>query len=202
MFKITRIRSITIITSFLLVGCTRLFGWDIHAPGLLSSNFERQVMPLHERVALYLPPEALKYQSTNRGGRTADPQTYHVGEAFGPMMTEGMQNAFDEFVMMETQPTPEIMKRYQIPYLVIVRIKQFQNHVTWTGQAVSLMAETAVYDSELKQIALFESRGTSDAKKVFAKKGGPEVNLNAAVEENVLSIIQYLQDSVRNGVWK
>ena len=197
-----KIHLLTIISSFLLLGCVRLFGWDIHAPGLLSSNFERQVTPLHERMALYLPPESLKYESTNRGGRTADPQTYHVGEAFGPMMTEGMQNAFDEFVMIEAQPTPEIMKRYQIPYLVIVRVTEFKNHVTWHGQAVSLVAETVVYDSDLKQIAKFDSRGTSDAKKVFAKKGGPEVNLNAAVEENVLAIVQYLQDSVRNGVWK
>ena len=159
-------------------------------------------MPLHERVALYLPPDSLKYVSTDKGDRWADPQIYHVGEAFSPMMVEGMQNAFDEFVMIETKPTPEIMKRYQIPHVVIVRIKQFKNHVTWHGQAVSLMADAIVYDSNLKQVAQFESRGTSDAKKVFAKKGGPEVNLNAAIEENVLSIVQYLQDSVRNGVWK
>ncbi|MBI4970492.1 MAG: hypothetical protein HZC17_01440 [Candidatus Omnitrophica bacterium] len=195
-------KSLPLISAIFLVGCARLFGWDIHAPGLLSSNFERQILPVHERVALYLPLESLKYVSTDKGDRLADPQVYHVGEAFGPMMVEGMQNAFDEFVMIETKPTPEIMKRYQIPYLMIVRIKQFRNHVTWHGQSVSLEAETVVYDSDLKQIAQFESRGTSDAKKVFAKKGGPEVNLNAAVEENVLSIVQYLQDSVRNGVWK
>ena len=158
--------------------------------------------PIHERVALYIPPASLKFQSTDRGGRFADPQTYHVGEAFGPMLIEGVQTAFDEFIFMETEPTPELMQRYQIPYLFVVHVKDFKNHVTLKGQAVSLFTETAVYDPNLKQIARFEARGTSDARAVFRQKGSPEVNLNAAIEETVLSIVQYLQDSVRNGVWK
>jgi len=198
----SKIRSITIISSFLLLGCARLFGWDIHAPGLLSQNFERKINPMHERIALYLPPETLVYQSKDRGGRFADPQTFHVGEAFGPMIIEGMQNAFDEFILLETQPTKEMMKRYQIPYLCIVRIRGFKNRVTMKGQAVSLFAEAIVFDSEMKKLAQFESRGTSDARAVFKKKGGPEVNLNAAVEENVFAIVEYLQDSIRNQIWK
>ncbi len=191
-----------ILLIFLMAGCARLFGWDIHAPGILSGNFERQFTPIHERVALYLPDQTLNYVSTARGNRFADPTAFHIGEAFGPMMIEGMQNGFDEFIFMETDPTVEIMKRYQIPYLVIVKISGFTNQMTLKGQAVNLFTEAVVMNSDLKQVARFEARGTSDAKAVFRKKGGPEVNLNAAIEENVLSIVQYLQDSVRNGAWK
>lgn len=179
-------------------GCVRLFGWDIHAPGILSSDFAKQVAPVHERLALYLPKDILTYQSTERGGRLADPQIYHVGEAFGPMIVEAFQNGFDEFVLMETGPSADILKRYAIPHLVTVRIKEFKNRVTLKGQAVTLLTETVVFGSDLNVLARFESRGTSDARKVFAKKGGPEVNLNAAIERNVMAIVQYLQDFVKD----
>ena len=149
---------------------------------------------MNERIALYLPPETLSYQSKDKGGRTADPQTYFIGEAFGPMLVEGFQAGFSEFIFLETAPTPELMKRYAIPRAAVVRVKEFNNRVTLKGQTVSLLTETAVLDPDLHLLAHFESRGASDAKKVFAKRGGPEVNLNAAVENNVLAIVQELQD--------
>lgn len=183
-------------------GCVRLFGWDIHAPGLLSQNFSEQVHPAKERIALYLSPELLTFKSVARGGRFADPQVYHVGEAFGPMLVEALQTGFEEFIFLEVEPTPDILKRYAIPYVVFVRITDFGNRVTLKGQAVAVRTETVVKDADLNLVARFESGGTSDAEKVFAKKGGPEVNLNAALENNARSIVQYLQDSILNGVWK
>ncbi len=185
-----------------LTGCARIFGWDIHAPGILSTNFTEQVQAAPQRVALYLPPEVLAYQSKERGGRWADPQTYHLGEAFGPMILEAFQEGFEEFIFLEAEPTPQVLKRYGIPHLVVVRIKDFNNRVTLKGQAVQIVTEAAVLDSDLNLLGRFESKGSSDAQKVFAKKGGPEVNLNAAIENNVLAIVQYLQDSIRTGVWK
>ncbi len=183
-------------------GCARLFGWDIHAPGLLSQNFSEQVHPAKERVALYLSRELLNYRSYDKGGRFADPQIYHVGEAFGPMLIEAFQNGFEEFIYMEVEPVPEILKRYGIPYVVFVQIKDFDNQVTLKGQTLGIKTETIVKDMDLNLVARFESEGTSDAEKVFAKKGGPEVNLNAALENNAASVVQYLQDSISNGVWK
>lgn len=187
---------------FFQQGCARLFGWDIHAPGLLSQNFSRQVQPTPVRIALYFPPELLNYQSKDRGGKTADPQTYHVGEALSPMLIEGFQNAFAEFIFLEIEPTAEVMKQYAIPYIVAVQIKYFDNNVTWRGQAITLVTEALVLDSNLNIVGRFEARGTSDAQKVFSKKGGPQVNLNAAIENNVLAIVQYLQDSIRNKAWE
>ncbi len=184
------------------MGCASIFGWDIHAPGILSENFSQTVQPIHERIALYLPANLLEYKSYDRGGRTADPQTYHVGEAFGPMLVEAFQTGFDEFIFLETEPTPVILKQYGVQHLVLVKVKEFKNRVTWGSHAVSLTTETVVLNSSLNTLGRFEATGTSDAKKVFAKKGGPQVNLNAAIENNVLAIIQYLQDSVQKDTWE
>ena len=179
---------------FLLAGCASIFGWDIHAPGVLSSNFPQLVQPTHERLALYVMPEVLNYESRDKGSWSADPQTYHVGEAFGPMLIEGFQNGFDEFIFLETAPTPQILKRYGINRLAVVRIAGFKNLVTMKGQALAFITETAVFDQEMKPLGRFESRGSSESEKIFAKKGGPEVNLNATIENNVRAIVQHLQD--------
>ena len=187
---------------FLQAGCASIFGWDIHAPGILSENFSQTVPPIHQRIALYLPRDLLAYQSKDRGGRTADPQTYHVGESLGPMLLEAFQAGFDEFVLMEVEPTAARLKQYGIPYLVTVRIKGFKNRVTWGTHAIQLTTETIVLDSDLKPLGRFEAAGVSDAEKVFAKKGGPQVNLNAALENNILAIIQYLQDSIVRNAWE
>ena len=180
--------------AFIQTGCAAIFGWNIHAPGILSENFSKRLTPVHERVALYLAPGFLSYQSKNKGGRTADPQTYYIGEALGPMLIEGFQDGFDEFIFLETEPSPPILKRYGIRRLVVVRVKDFENSVTLKGQAVTLVTETAVFDQDMRLLSQFESAGTSDSQKVFAKKGGPEVNLNAAIENNVLAIVAQLQD--------
>lgn len=118
------------------------------------------------------------------------------------MLVEGFQTAFSEFIFLEAEPTPEILKRYQIPCLVAVRLKDFRNRVTWKGQAIAVTTESVIFDEDLRTLARFESQGVSDAKKVFAKKGGPEVNLNAALEECVAAIVQYLQDARDSGAWK
>ena len=186
----------------LLQGCAALFGWDIHAPGILSADGAARIRPVPERVALYFGPELVRYESRARGSRTADPTTFHAGEAFAPILIEAFQSGFEEFVMMETDPTADILEQYGIKYLAVVRIRDFQNRMTWKGQALTLRTETAVLDSHLQPLARFESRGTSDAEKVFAKKGGPEVNLNAALENNAIGILQYLQDAIRSGQWK
>ena len=185
-----------------MAGCATIFGWDIHAPGILSENFSRQVQPMHQRIGLYLPKELLNYQSTARGGRTADPQTYHVGEALGPILIEAFQTGFDELIVLETEPTLEILRHYGIPVLAVIRLEDFENDVTWRGQAIRLTTETALFDAGLNALARFESKGTSDAARVFSKQGGPEVNLNAAIENNTLAIVQYLQDSFRHGIGK
>src|SRR3989338_11508853 len=103
---------------------------------------------------------------------------------------------------MEVEPTAARLKQYGIPYLVTVRIKSFKNRVTWGTHAVQLTTETIVLDSDLKPLGRFEATGVSDAEKVFAKKGGPQVNLNAALENNILAIIQYLQDSIARNAWE
>ena len=175
-------------------GCASIFGWDIHAPGILSEGFSEQVELARERVALYISPETFLFQSKDRGGVTADPQAYHVGESFVPMLIEGFQSAFSEFIFLEEEPTRDILIRYGIPYVAVVRIKEFKNKVGWRGQAVQLMTEAVVFNSEFEEVKRFESRGTSDAERVFAKKGGPQVNLNAALENNIVSTVQYLQD--------
>ena len=183
-------------------GCAALFGWDIHAPGILSEKFVHDVAPLQQRIALYLDPSASNYISQNRGSRTADPQTYHVGESFAPMLVEAFQKGFGEFIFLEVEPNPDVMKQYGIPYLAAVRVKEFSNRVTWKGQALALVTETTVLDPSLQLVARFESEGVSDSQKVFAKKGGPEVNLNAALENNAAAIVHYLQDSLGRGEWR
>ncbi len=188
--------------SLVLSGCMTLFGWDIHAPGILSENYFQNVDTLHQRMGLYYAPELIQYESTNKGGKLADPQRYHIGEALAPMLIEGFQQGFDEFIFFEEVPTPDLMKQYGIPYLAVVRPKSFANDVTMKGQAVMLTTETVVLDPSLNILARFESKGSSDARKVFAKKGGPEVNLNSAVENNIQAIVQYIQDAVRTGNWQ
>jgi len=180
----------------LFSGCAALFGWKIHAPALLSQDYYGKVAPAHGRVALYLPDEVLQYKSTNRGGALADPQTYFVGEAFVPMVLEAFQRAFQEFVFFETEPDERMMRRYGIERLAVIRIRALKNRVTLKGQALQLETETRVYDEALTPVAAFESIGTSDAKKVFSKKGGPEINLNFAIENNVTAVVQYLQDKI------
>lgn len=186
----------------MLTGCARLFGWELHAPGLLSESFYHEVTARPERVALYFPPDLIQYRSQDRGGALADPQLYHVGEALAPMLLEGFQVAFQELVFLEVEPTPDILKRYGIPHLVVVRVKEFANRVTRRGQRLALVTEALVLDENLTTVSRFEARGMSDARAVFRKKGGPEVNLNAAVERNVLAIIQYVQDGIRTGIWE
>ena len=183
------------------LGCTRLFGWDIHAPGILSESFERRIQPVQQRVALSIEPSSWPYVSKNRGGKMADPQTYHVGEAFVPMAIEAFQQGFDEFIFLEVEPTAAVLQRYGIPYLAVVRIQSFGNRVTLKGQAVELVTQVAVLDRNLQPLGRLEARGSSEAQKVFAKKGGPQVNLNAAIENNVSATVQYIQDALRTGKW-
>ena len=180
-------------------GCAAIFGWDIHAPGVLSNNFFQKVSPAPERVALWIEPGLMSYISKDRGGKTADPQTYHVGEAFGPMLIEAFQNGFEEFVSMEAEPTPEVMKRYGIQWLVSVRILEFKNDVTWKGQTLRLRTESVVLNPDLKERARFESSGSSQAEKVFGKKGGPQVHLNATLENTSEAIILHLQNLIHTG---
>lgn len=183
----------------LLTGCASIFGWDIHAPGLLSEGFTQSIQLSHERIALYFQKDLLNYVSKDRGGRTADPQTYHVGEAYGPMLIEAFQSAFDEFIFLEVEPSPDLLKQYAIPYLVVVRIKDFRNEVSWSGQGLSVTTETAIFDTSLNLIERFESKGSSDVKRVFSKKGGPQVNLNLAIENNIMSIVEHIQDVLKQG---
>ena len=149
-------------------------------------------------MALYLPDRVLTYTSKNRGGKFADPQTYHVGESFTPMVIEGFQQAFEEFIFLEAEPTPEILKKYKVPYLIIINVKDFGNDVTMKGQRVELTTEIQIYDHDAKLQKQYEARGSSDAQKIFAKKGGPQVNLNAAIENNIVVTIQFLQDFIRS----
>jgi len=177
------------------VGCAMLFGWDIHAPGILSQNYyDTSAPPIKERVGLYIPQNVQEYVSRNRGGRLADPQVYHIGEAYVPMLIEAFQNSFGEFIFFEVEPTNQILSHYAIPYLVVVDITDFENSVKIRGQAVSLRTELWVFDTDLNICARFEATGTSDAQKVFAKRGGPEVNLNAAIENNITISIHFLRD--------
>lgn len=180
-------------------GCARLFGWNIHAPGILSHGFYRQVAPQNIRLALYLEPGLVALVSHERGGKLADPTAYYLGEALVPMLIEGFQGGFEEFVFLETPPSPELLQRYAIPYLVLVRLKDFGNRMTLKGQVLVLVTEAVILDERMNTLERFESTGVSDAKAVFKKRGGPEVNLNAALERNVLAIVQHVQDWIRGG---
>ena len=82
-----------------------------------------------------------------------------------------------------------------------MRVEDFGNRVTWKGQALTLGTQVIVFDPDFQVQVRLRARGTSDAEKIFAKKGGPEVNLNAAIENNVLATVQYLQDAIRSGNW-
>lgn len=199
--RILKSAFIVLAVSLLLSGCAALFGWDIHAPGILSQNFPFNVKPTPDRVGLYLDPSVWDYISKDRGGRFADPQTYHVGEAYAPMIVEGFQNGFEEFIFFEVEPTSEMIRQYGIQYTAIVRIESFGNKVTMKGQAVQIRTETAVLDHSFQPVARFVSLGSSDAQKIFAKKGGPEVNLNAAIENNIIALVQFMQDSIKTGNW-
>lgn len=187
-----------LILMLFITGCAALFHWDIHAPGLLSQSYYAQVRPEPSRVGLYITDGVLEYESTNKGGRFADPQTYHIGEAMAPMLVEAFQGAFDEFILIETEPTPAVMKQYGIPYLVLLDIEDFHNQVRLKGQGVALDTHVYILDQDMYLLAEFKAVGTSDARKVFAKKGGPEVNLNAAIESNLIATVQFVQDYVRS----
>ncbi|MSR77186.1 MAG: hypothetical protein EXS63_03020 [Candidatus Omnitrophica bacterium] len=183
----------------LFVGCASIFGWNIHAPGVLSESFYPKFQTTQKRVALYLPDRVLSSISKNRGGKFADPQTYYLGESFTPMVIEGFQQVFDELLFLEAEPSPAILKKYSISYLVMINMKDFGNDVTMKGQAVRLTTEVQIYDQEAKLIKQYEALGSSDAQKIFSKKGGPEVNLNAAIENNIVVTLQFLQDFIRGG---
>ena len=177
-------------------GCATLFGWDIHAPGILSESFTHTIQPQKTRIALYLDPGTPKVISKDRGSVLSDPQTYHLGEALYFMLIEGFQEGFEEFIFLEVEPTPGILKQYGIPYLASVAVTGFDNQKgkPLSRQVLTLTTNISLYDADLKLVRQFEARGSSDTRKVFAKKGGPEVNLNAAIESNVLTTIQFLQD--------
>ena len=198
--KIVRFLRVTI-CAVMLSGCATLFGWDIHAPAVLSKRFYERVEPAPQRLALYLDPSLFELISKNKGGRFADPQTYHIGEAYVPIVIEGFQRGFDEFILIEDEPTQEILARYAIPYLVYIRPKVFENDVTMKGQTVAFETEILVFDRDLKLLDRFRTSGKSDSKKVFAKMGGPQVNLNAALENNTESIVLYIQDALRTRRW-
>jgi hypothetical protein len=175
-------------------GCVRLFGWDIHAPGLLSESFYTDIQPCDRRVALYLTEKTRTYISKNKGGRLADPQTYYIGEAFEPMAVEAFAAQFSECIYCEIEPTDLLLKRYDISYLIVIDIIGFDNKVGLKGQAVSLKTNVYIFDTNMRLCARFISEGASDAQKVFAKRGGPEVNLNAAIEKNIAGTIEFLHD--------
>ncbi len=183
-------------------GCATLFGWDIHAPAVLSQRFYERVQPASDRVAVYLDPSLFSLVSKNKGGRFADPQTYYIGEAYVPLAVEGFQRGFDEFLLIEDEPTQAILGQYAVPYLVYIRPRAFNNDVSLKGQILSFETETLVFDKELRLLDRFQTSGKSDSKKVFAKKGGPQVNFNAALENNIESTVLYIQDALRTGRWQ
>ena|SRR3989338_3143122 len=197
MLNIFKILSFVFLTS----GCARLFGWEIHAPGLVSQGFYETVSTADQRVALFVRPELFQYQSLDRGSRFADPQTFYIGEALGPILLEAFEHAFRDFIFMEVKPDEKILQQYAVNYLVFVDLKGFNNAVTLKGQKIELSLYAEVYDSNLGLLAALEVEGTSDAFKVFAKKGGPEVNLNAAIENAVSSLVLFLQDGMRTNHW-
>jgi len=171
-----------------------LFGWDIHAPGIMSERFYEKRELINERIGLYVTEESRQYVSTNRGGKLADPQIYHIGEAFEPMSIEAFSVSCNEFVYLDVEPTNAILQQYAISDLVVIDITGFDNRVTIKGQAVALKTEVFIFDQSLSLWAHFESEGSSDAQRVFAKRGGPEVNMNAAIENNLTVTIQFIND--------
>lgn len=186
--------------AFYNAGCASLFGWDIHAPGILSESFTHTIHPTKSRVGLYLDPRLSQAISRDRGSALSDPQTYHIGEALYPMLIEGFQEGFEEFVFLEVEPTPDILKQYGISYLATVEIKGFDNQKgkPLSRQSLTVVTNVSLYNAEMGLLRRFDAKGSSDTRKVFAKKGGPEVNLNAAIENNILATIQFLQDVIGN----
>ena len=180
-----------------LFGCTAIYGWNIHAPGILSGEFARDIPQSPHRVALYVPEGQKEFVSKDKGTRLSDPQTYYVGEAFVPMLAEAFRSSFSEFVMMEAIPTPAIMKQYGIEMLAVSEIKDFKNRKTLSAQGLDLYTETSLFSPNLKMIRRFEARGTSEAPGTFSKKGGLEVNLNAAIEGNLREVIAQVQDALK-----
>ncbi len=181
---------------FIGSGCATIYGWKIHAPGLLSQDFQSDIRVVNERVALYIPEGLSDVTSKDKGTWLSDPQTYYIGEAFIPMLVESFQHAFEEFILMEAMPTPEIMLQYGIKYLAVVDIEGFENRKHFGDQGLDLYTETTVFGPDLQLQLRYETRGASEAPKIFAKKGGPEVNLNHAIESNLRSVISYLQDFI------
>ena len=118
-------------------------------------------------------------------------------EAFVPMLIESFQSGFSEFMRIEALPTPEIMRQYGIEALVVSEIKDFKNRKAFSAQGLDLYTETTVFNSDLKLIRRFETRGTSEAPGTFAKKGGLEVNLNAAIEGALRETVLQTQDALR-----
>jgi len=173
-----------------------LYGYDIHAPGILSADFEKDIPQAEQRLALYIPEGAAATLSKDKGNWHSDPQTYYIGEAFVPMLIESFQHGFSEFLLFETLPSPALMRRYGVPYLAVSEVTDFKNRKNIKGQGLDLYTETTLFDQNLKLISRFETRGTSEARGVFAKKGGPEVNLNAAIESNLRNVILTIQDEV------
>lgn len=180
-----------------LSGCASFYGWNIHAPGILSEEFAHDISQINKRVALYILADQKEFVSHDKGTRLSDPQTYYIGEAFVPMLIESFQNSFSEFVLMEAEPTSEMMKQYGLHALVVCEIKDFKNRKALKIQGLDFYTETSIFDSDLKLIRRFVSRGTSEAPGTFAKKGGLEVNLNAAIEGNLREVILQIQDALK-----
>lgn len=185
------------VLGILLSGCAALFGWDIHAPAMLSERFSSLVPTSHTRLALLLTDDLRSWESRDRGSRFSDPQTYHIGEALSAMAIEGFQQGFEEFVFLETEPSPELLQQYGIPYLAVLDKAEFHHDKRMGDQVLGVVTLVGLYDRHLNELAVIESRGSSAAQSVFIKKGGPEVNLNAAVENNVLVTVQFLQEWIR-----
>jgi len=180
-----------------LLGCTAIYGWNIHAPGILSSEFARDVPQAQHRVALYVPAGQKEYLSKDKGTRLSDPQIYYIGEAYVPMLIESFQSGFSELILMEAVPTPAMMQQYGIEALVVSEIKDFKNRKALSAQGLDLYTETTVFNSNLKLMRRFETRGTSEAPGTFAKKGGLEVNLNAAIEGALRETVSQVQDVLK-----
>lgn len=181
----------------LFLGCVAIYGWNIHAPGILSAEFAQDIPQISKRVALYVPEGQKDYFSTDKGTRFSDPQKYFIGEAFVPMLIESFQSGFSEFILMEAVPTPDIMQQYAIDVLVVSEIRDFKNRKSLPAQGLDLYTETMIFNRDLKLIRRFETRGTSEARGTFAKKGGLEVNLNAAIEGNLREVVLQTQDVLK-----
>jgi len=148
---------------FMFAGCATLFGWKIHAPGILSNKFYDEIEKTDGRIALYIPPHCAEFISTEKGGTLADPTTFFIGEAFAPMLLEAFQHSFSEFVFMEIDPNADVLKQYQIPFVIVVDIREFYNKMTLKGQAVSIISEVWILNGDLQIVRHLEVVGTSDA---------------------------------------